>query len=89
MKKKSKIPEFKSLEEEARFWDTHDITDFKDEFKDVEMVFDLEKPKEETLVIRLQNSVKKKLEKTARNKGINLSTLARMWIIERLQSGKV
>lgn len=26
------IPVFSSYEEEARFWDTHDITDFVDEF---------------------------------------------------------
>jgi hypothetical protein len=36
-KKKSKIPEFKSIAEEAAFWDTHDTTEFEDEFEDVEV----------------------------------------------------
>lgn len=34
--KKSRIPEFKSIEEEAEFWDTHDITDFLDELEPAE-----------------------------------------------------
>jgi hypothetical protein len=33
---KSRIPEFKSIEEEAEFWDTHSTADFEDEFEDVD-----------------------------------------------------
>lgn len=36
---KNKIPEFKSREEEAEFWDTHDTADFEDELKPVEIHF--------------------------------------------------
>lgn len=86
MKKKSRIPRFKSLEEEAHFWDTHSITDFEDETEDVEIVFDLYKPKEETLVLRLQKGVKEKLEKEAKKKGLNVSSLARLWLTQRLHS---
>jgi hypothetical protein len=36
-----KIPETDSVEELARFWDTHDLTDFEDELEEVsEPVFD-------------------------------------------------
>ena len=31
----SKIPKFKSEEEEAKFWDTHDLTNYLDEFEEV------------------------------------------------------
>ena len=86
MKKKSKIPNFKTIQEEAAFWDTHDFTEFEDELKDVEIIFDLKKPRTETLVVRLQKGLKKKLEHVARNKGLNASTLTRMWIVERLRS---
>lgn len=86
MKKKSKIPKFKSYEEEANFWDTHSIVDFEDELEDVEIVFDLKKTRDKTLVVRLQKKLKDKLEKTARSKGLNVSTLARMWLVERLQA---
>ncbi|MHB8575587.1 MAG: CopG family antitoxin [Dehalococcoidia bacterium] len=33
------IPEFASREEEARFWDTHDLADYWDEFKPVRVQF--------------------------------------------------
>ncbi|MFZ5845744.1 MAG: CopG family antitoxin [Patescibacteria group bacterium] len=86
MKKKkiSKIPKFKSLEEEARFWDTHSVTDFEDETKDIDIVVDLAKPRDETLVVRIQKSLKKKLSSIANKKGITTSTLARIWLAERL-----
>jgi len=32
-----KIPEFKTIEEMARFWDSHDITDFEDQLIDVKL----------------------------------------------------
>ena len=37
--KKRSIPKFKSKEEEAKFWDTHDFTDYQDEFKPVRVRF--------------------------------------------------
>lgn len=37
-----KVPKTDSVEELAKFWDTHDITDFENELEDVkETVFDL------------------------------------------------
>ena len=89
-KKKSKLPDFDKMtyKEEAHFWDTHEFTEFEDEFKDVEIVFDLKKPREETLVVRLQKEFKERLENIARSKGLNVSTLARMWLLEKLQSAR-
>lgn len=86
-KKKNKLPDFNkmSYKEEAEWWDTHDLGDYWDEFKDVEIVFDLKKPKEDTLVVRLQKDLKKRLSEIAHKKGLNTSTLARMWLIEKLQ----
>lgn len=87
-KKKSRIPEFKSLEEEAKFWDTHSFVDFEDELEDVEIKFDLKKPKTETLIVRLQKDIKKEIEKIAQKRGLNVSTLARMWLMEKMQGIK-
>jgi len=87
MKKKvSKIPKFKNYEEEAKFWDTHSFADYWDEFKDVNLVVELHRPKEETLVLRLQKGIKNKLESIAKHKGLSVSSLARMWLMEKLQS---
>ncbi|OGG11934.1 hypothetical protein A2Z00_03895 [Candidatus Gottesmanbacteria bacterium RBG_13_45_10] len=89
MRKKNGIPKFKSYREEAKFWDTHDITDFESETKDVDIIFELDKPRDETLILRLQKEVKDRLEKTARLKGLNVSSLARMWLMEKLQSSRI
>jgi predicted phosphatase len=81
-----KIPAFSSYEEEADFWDTHSVTDFEDEFEEVDIVFELDKPKTESLVVRLQRDLKNKLKKVAKKKGVTVSTLSRIWLTEKLQS---
>lgn len=85
-KKKNKLPDFNkmSYEEEAKWWDTHDLGNYWDEMEDVDIVFDLHKPKEETLVLRLQKNLKERLEKVAKSKGLNISSLARIWLTDKL-----
>ena len=87
-KKKSRIPEFNSYIEEANFWDNHSFMDFEDELKNVKVIVDLDEPKKETLILRLQTGFKKQLEQIAKRKGLNVSTLARMWLFEKYQSSK-
>ena len=87
MKKKiNKLPDFDkmTLDEVAHFWDTHNVTEYEDETEDVEIVFELNKPRTESLVLRIQKDIKQRLEKVARSKGLNISTLARMWLMEKL-----
>jgi hypothetical protein len=84
--KMTKIPKFKSVEEEAEFWDTHSIADYWNEFDPVDLVVALAKPKEETLVLRINRDVKTKLEKAAKDKGVTISTLARILLAEKLRT---
>lgn len=88
-KRISKIPVFKSIPEEAEFWDTHDITDFMDELTPVKMKVTLGQPKEETLTVRLQAKLKEQLSSIASEMGVNTSTLARMWIVEKIKQANV
>lgn len=81
----SKIPEFKSRAEEAHFWDTHDITDFWNEMEEVDIEFVDDTKHEETITVRVKPKLKERLEKIAKSYGINLSSLARMWLIEKLR----
>jgi predicted DNA binding CopG/RHH family protein len=82
----NRIPDFKNRQEMAEWFDTHDIADYQDEFKTIEARFELEQPRDENIVIRVQKPVKDRLDKIARSKGLNLSSLARMWIMEKLQT---
>ncbi|TSC88018.1 MAG: Uncharacterized protein G01um10147_249 [Microgenomates group bacterium Gr01-1014_7] len=74
--------------EEANWWDTHDWGEFWNELEDVDIVVDLHKPKEETLILRLQKNLKDRLTAIARSKGLNVSSLARMWLMEKLQASR-
>lgn len=83
-KVKSKTPDFKTIEEETLFWDTHSFADYWNELEDVEMIFDLDKTRDGTLVLRVQKDVKDKLNQVAKSKGLNISGLVRMWVLEKL-----
>lgn len=85
MTKIKPIKPFKSLEEEANFWDTHDVSKaFKDSKVSMSDLLELEPKKDVVMTVRVQKVVKDKIEKIARTKGINSTTLSRMWLIERL-----
>lgn len=81
-RQKDQIPEFKSYEEEANFWDTHSLADYQDQLKVVRVKFakNLSIP----LTIRVDEKMLRKLREEAHKKGIGPTTLARMWILERL-----
>ena len=78
-----RIPSFANIEEEAEFWDTHDFTDFLEESTPVEVAIGPELA--ERLTLRLEQRDRQQLIAFAREKGIGPSTLARMWIKERLR----
>jgi len=86
-KAKSRIPRFKSIEEEAEFWDTHDTTEFEDEFVEVKRVF-VARPLIHTLAVRMDARTIDRLAVVGRKKGMGPSTLARMWLLERLEDEK-
>src|SRR3989344_2933423 len=59
-KKKFKFPDFNkmSYKEEAAWWDSHDWGEFWDELEEVDIVVELEKPRDETIVLRVQKKIK-------------------------------
>ena len=81
--KRSRIPRFRSEAEEARFWDTHDTTEFEGEFKPAKVRF--AKNLSEGITVRLDPDTLTTLRERAREKGVGPTTLARMWILEHLR----
>ncbi|HEX9722531.1 MAG TPA: CopG family antitoxin [Candidatus Paceibacterota bacterium] len=79
-KKTNRIPEFSSIEEEAKFWDTHSTADFEDEFKPVKVKFG-----KNLSVFRLDPKTTEQLNSLATAKGVDITTLIRMWIKEHLK----
>src|SRR3989344_3028902 len=82
----SKIPQFKNREDEAKFWETHSISDYINELKPIEARF--AKNLSEGLHIRLDPDTLDKLRQEAQEKGIGPTTLVRMWIRDQLSSSR-
>ena len=77
------IPVFCSIEEEAEFWDTHDVTDLMDEGMPVTFVVGPELA--ERFVLRLGLDEQEELARRAEMVGTDAAELARTWIEERLR----
>jgi hypothetical protein len=84
MEKKIKIPEFKTIEEMARFWDSHDITDFEDQLTEVkEPLF--EKMKSRIISFKLDSKQYDKLKKIADQKKLNTISLVNQWVTKQIE----
>jgi len=74
------IPQIDSIQELARFWDTHDLTDFEDQLEEVrESVFE-----RSTVRIRFRPDEVEAIKNLARARGISDSNLIREWVLERI-----
>jgi len=83
-----KVPKFKNLKEEREFWDTHDSTDYLDDFEVAEDVVFV-RPKKEVISLRLDPNIVKKLRKLADKEGLPPTTYARMLIVKGIQERPV
>ena len=73
-RKPEKIPEeFKTYEEAADFWDTHDSMDYLDNLEEIEMEIDIQK---RHYLIEVDMKIAGILQESARKKGISASSLA-------------
>ena len=80
----SRIPDFPNREEEAAWFETHDLADYQDEFQTVQARF--AKHLSAGITVQLDPEELAELRHEARQKGIGPTTLARLWILERLQA---
>lgn len=82
--KAQKLPQTDSITELARFWDTHDLTDFEDQLEEVtEPVF--ERKSEVEMKIRLPRKEVEAVKRIAKSKGVEHTTMLREWILEKIQ----
>jgi len=81
----SKIPIFKSIEEEAEFWDTHDTEEFTDEFEEVEVKFARPLKHKWMLTLELDEETFNQMKKLAEGAGKEPGVLIRSWVLEHLK----
>lgn len=84
--KSTKLPQTDSIEELARFWETHDLTEFEDQLEEVtEPVFER---RPETMILRLEPREIEALTRLAGAKGVGQAELVREWVLEKLYGDK-
>ena len=83
-----RIPNTDSIEELARFWDTHDLTDFQAELQEVRTpVFS--RRKEGRVEVMLTAREAHALRRLAEAEGIKEAKLVREWVREKLRTSSV
>ena len=80
----SKLPRFVSEQEEAKFWATHDSTEYREDTEPVDVMFVDARPSEKQISLHLDARLVDDLEAVAQSKDISYQTLIRMWVMERL-----
>ena len=81
----SKIPQTDSVAELARFWDSHDLTEFEEELDEVRApVF--ERGNENVLRVTLPPNEAAALHRVAESRGLGDTELIREWLSERLHA---
>jgi predicted DNA binding CopG/RHH family protein len=86
MRKKYKaLPKFRNESEVARFWATHDSTDYVNYSKAKRAVFPHLKPSTETISLRLPKSVLAHLKAMANKRDVPYQTLLKTFLAERVE----
>ena len=81
---KKRIPKTDSIEELARFWDAHDLTDFEGQMEEVmERVFQRQA---EAVLVPLRPQEVEAVKRIAESRGIEYGALIRGWVLEKIHS---
>ena len=78
-----RIPAFNDIEEAAEFWDTHDTSEFSDEFRPTLVKVGAEF--HERITVRLRSVDRQALVERAREANVEPSALATTWLEDRLR----
>lgn len=75
------IPQTDSIQELAEFWDTHDLTGFEGQLKEIEEpIFE----REALVEIRLQSVEIEAVREVAKERGVDHTELIREWVLEKI-----
>ena len=81
VKARDPIPEhFKSIEEAAVFWDSHDLTDYWDLTREAHVEVDIQR---RVFLAALEPQLAKTLTIFAHRQGISTETLINVWLTEK------
>jgi len=82
---KKQIPDFKSEDEERKFWSTHDSTDFFDWNKADRLTLSNLKPSVKKISLRLPESILEDLKLLANKRDVPYQSLLKIFLAERIE----
>ena len=81
--KTRRLPQTDSIKKLARFWDSHDLTDFEDELEEVtEPVFE----RRTVIPLHLESVEARAVRKIAKTMGVPDAELIRGWVREKIRA---
>lgn len=80
-----KIPDFKSPEEEARFWDEHDSADYVDWSKADKAIFPNVKASTESISLRLPSPLLARIKELANEKDVPYQSLMKVYLSDQVK----
>ncbi|MES9905670.1 MAG: BrnA antitoxin family protein [Sedimenticola sp.] len=84
MKKLKAIPEFVDEEEERRFWEHNDSSDYLDWGKAQQVVMPNLKPTTKTISLRLPQHLLDSIKAAAHSRDVPYQSLIKVWLQEKL-----
>ena len=82
MNENKKIPGFKSYEEMAEFWDTHDLTDYWEQTEPAE--FEVSPQARRRYLVSLDRDLLLRVQKMARIRGLATESLVNLFLEQHL-----
>jgi predicted DNA binding CopG/RHH family protein len=80
------LPKTDSIEELAKFWDSHDLIDFDDQLEEVsEPVFE----RDTTFTVHLDSDKADAVRQMADSQGFPPSKLIQLWVDEKIDSSRL
>ena len=83
-KKIKPMPRFKNEDEERDFWATHDLTDYLDQFEEVELDLSQLRPSTRPITIRLPEALLDTLKRLANKRDVPYQSLMKIFLAEKV-----
>jgi len=84
-KKEKLVPKFKTEAEERKFWASHDLADYLDQFQRVDLDLSELKPSTKPITIRLPVSLLSTLKTLAHKRDVPYQSLLKVFLAERVE----
>jgi len=85
--KDKKIPQFKSYEEMAEFWDMHSLADYWDQTEAAD--FEVSKQLRHRYLVPVDRELLNRLQEIARTRGVSTESLVNLLLEQRLREFEV